>query len=204
MCIRDRFYRRIIAILQLHQGRSCSEVAEMLQVSKRAVEYWRKKFLLKGVAGIRPLAKGKSRSSRLSKDQKDRLYNIVVAGPEKSGYSTAVWTCSMIRDEIKKRFNVSYHPNYVSSILKSIGLSWKKCSGVGDGRDPKQRVEWLSKKWPAFLKQARENRGCLLFEDEVSFDRYNNLSYTWGPVNEKIAVKTTCLLYTSPSPRDRG
>lgn len=181
---------RIQGIFALSAGASCVQVANRLSVSVRAVERWRVLFLTKGATGLL-VGKAKGAESKLNATEKQMLYQLIVAGPQASGYASGCWRSPMIVELIAKCFGVSYHPNYVSRLLGSMGLSWQKAGFDAAGKDPQARKQWIEDRWPAIVEKAKKLNAHILFVDEVSFPQWGSLSYTWAPRGQQPVVKTS-------------
>src|SRR3954462_12542813 len=63
-----RYDHRLHGVLLVAQGMNCSQVAELLGDSPRAVAYWVEKFEKKGLAGLQEGARS-GRPSKLDADQ---------------------------------------------------------------------------------------------------------------------------------------
>ncbi len=181
---------RIQGILHLAEGRSCAQVASLLRVSVRAVERWRGLFLSKGAAGLPP-GKASGAVSKLTPQQKQELYTMIIDGPQSSGYSSACWRSPMIADLITQRFGVIYHPYYIPQLLRSIGLSWQKSTFDAAGKDEDKRAAWINERWDAILTKAHQRKAHILFGDEASFPQWGSLSYTWAAKGAQPVVKTS-------------
>ena len=181
---------RIAGILRLAEGDSCAQVAALLRVSVRAVERWRVLFLSKGTSGL-PLAQASGAVSKLTKEQRQKLYELILAGPQASGYSSACWRSPMIAELIVRRFGVNYHPYYIAELLRSIGLSWQKATFDAAGKDETKRQNWITERWAAIRERAQQGNAQILFEDEASFPQWGSLSYTWAAKGAQLVVKTS-------------
>src|SRR5260221_10819421 len=62
------------------------------------------------------------RKPRLSEKQRQQLEKLLVAGPERLGYETPLWTCPRVAHLIEQEFDVGYHEGHVWKIL--VGLGW--------------------------------------------------------------------------------
>ncbi len=181
---------RIVGIFRLAEGYSCAQVAALLQVSVRAVERWRLCFLSKGAAGLPP-GKATGSKSKLTEKQKQLLYQIILTGPQASGYSSACWRSPMVAELIAQRFGVIYHPYYIPQLLRSLGLSWQKATFDAAGKDEAKREAWLKERWTAIVEKAKGLNAHILFGDEASFPQWGSLSYTWAAKGAQPVVKTS-------------
>ncbi len=143
---------------------------------------------------LRQWFRGRGAKSKLSTKQKDELYQMIQAGPQKNGFDSGLWNTAMIAELIWLKFGVKYNPRYLSGFLKRIGLSYQKAKfesdKVDDEKYRKARNEWEEETWPRILEEAKKNKAIILFGDEVSFAMWGSLSRTWAPIGKQPTVKT--------------
>lgn len=152
----ERETRRRIAGRLLLQGRPLQEVADTVDASLSSVKRW-KKAVLKG--GLDALAT-KPRSGRppaLSDADKDRLLEILLAGPIQAGYRTDLWTCKRVAEVIEREFGVQYHERYPWEILRSLGFSCQKPEQRAREQDEEAVRHWRRYTWPR-LKRGDGNK----------------------------------------------
>ena len=172
-----RFYKITKALLMIADEYRISTIAEILNVSTRTIFYWLSKFLAERFSWLLGYHyRGRGRKSKLTQNQKQKLYQIVEQGPEKYGFDCGIWTSAMIAEVILREFNVTYNPRYLCSLLKKIGLSYQKAAFVSDHLDEDKRKHSVEVTLPAILKQAQETNAAILFCDEVSFAQWGSLS----------------------------
>ncbi len=190
-----RLYRQAWAILLIAEGRRGSEIAALFRISEKTVREWWTRFLVERFAWLgQQHYQGRGRKSRLTRQQRQRLYTLVEQGPEAAGFACGVWNSAMIVEAIQKEFNVTYHPRYVSALLHAIGLTYQKarfvCDQIQDDEYRRTRCRWDKITWPRLLRQARQAGGVILFGDEVSFAQWGSLARTWAPRGHQPTVKT--------------
>jgi putative transposase len=129
-------YRMAQALIWIGEGRFISEVAGLLRVSVGTIYNWLKEFMGKGLSCFsRRHYQGRGRKSKLSAEQKQTLYDRVVAGPEANGFDCGVWNSAMIAEMIWVEFGVKYNPRYLSTLLRKLGLSYQKARFISDRQD---------------------------------------------------------------------
>jgi transposase len=69
------------------------------------------------------------RKPRLSESQVDRPEQLLVAGPERLGYETPLWTCPRVAHLIEQEFGVGHHEGHVWKILIRLGWSPQRPTG---------------------------------------------------------------------------
>jgi len=185
-----RAVKRISALLDVARDEAIEDVARKYDVARQTVHRWVTELLLEGLDSLK-YEKSSGRKPRLTKTQKERLKEVVKAGPQAAGFQTACWTSLLIQIVIYREFKVLYSRHYVCELLHNLGFSFQKARFVSDHLDEKRRREWMEKEWPKILRQAKKMRAYLLFEDEASFPQWGSLGYTWAPKGQQPLVKTT-------------
>ena len=64
---------------------------------------------------------------------KHQLRKLLLAGPERLGYETPLWTCPRAAHLIEQQFGVHYHEGHVWKLL--VGLGWSPQLTVGQARE---------------------------------------------------------------------
>ena len=88
--------KRIMAMLAVTEGTVCSVIATTLKVSEESIRLWVNAFLLKGVKSFNYI-KSPGKPSKLTKTQKKQLDQLIIQGPQKSGFPGACWRSPMIQ-----------------------------------------------------------------------------------------------------------
>ena len=191
-----RLHKIAWCLLLIHQHRELAEIATLLNISERTVRNWLTRFLVERFSWLLcHHFQGRGRKPKLRPSQKEKLYQIVVAGPERHGFECAVWNSAMITEVIQREFKVTYNPRYVCQLLHTMGLTYQQAKFISDRVDDpehrKQRRKWDRETWPAIVQRARAASGVILFGDEVSFAQWGSLTRTWAPRGEQPLVKTS-------------
>ena len=182
--------KRVTALLGLARGEPAAAVAAGVGVSRSSVYAWLHAFLLEGMSGLRVHWRG-GRPPKLTPTQRQRLAELIDAGPEAAGFPTGCWQALLIQQVIQREFGVSYNVHYLADLLHTLGFSFQKARFVSDHLDEVARATWLAYTFPAWRAQAAAAGGLLLFGDEASFAQWGSLGYTWARVGQQPVVKTT-------------
>jgi transposase len=120
-------WRRVLALLQVGQGRPIAEVAQRLRVDRRSVYRWVERF----AASHRPEAlshqRGQGRPRIWSEDLTQLLATALGQSPLQLGYSANTWTVPVLQ-----AFLAVYLPGQEVSArtvrrrLKELGYVWKR------------------------------------------------------------------------------
>ncbi len=181
--------RHISALLMLADGHSLATVVERLSVCRSTVYAWVRAFLLDRYASLRRRS-STGRPPKLTPTHKQRLCQLVTAGPEAAGYQTGCWSSALLQDLIHREFGVLYNVHYIAELLGNLGFSYQKARFVSDHLNAEKRQEWLRETWPALVQTARRTGALLLFGDEASFAQWGSLAYTWAIRGQQPLVKT--------------
>lgn len=137
-------------------------IARRLGVSLRAVRRWAKRLRDHPSSGLRALRSQprSGRPPRLSDAQWRSILKILRKGALKAGFETDRWTLRRIRDLIRRRFGVVYHPNYLAARLRASGWSPQIPAVRAKERDEKVIRAWLEQQWPRIRRKSpAEARG---------------------------------------------
>ena len=182
--------RRLTALVGLAEGQAAAAVAARLGVSTETIYAWLRAFLVERWASLQRRT-SPGRPPKLLPAQKQRLKEVIAAGPEAAGYPTGCWNAALVQDWIERAFGVLYSVTYIAELLRNLGFTYQKARFVSDHLDEARRRRWLTEEWPAILAEARRRQALLLFADEASFAQWGSLGYTWAPRGQQPQV-TTC------------
>lgn len=185
-----RLVKRVTVLLAIARGEPLGEAAGSVGVSRSTGYAWLHAFLAAGVTGLRVRWRG-GRPAKLTPAQRQRLCDLVTAGPEAAGFPTGCWHALLIQEVIVREFGVEYNVHYLAHLLGTLGFSFQKARFVSDHLDAVARATWLAYTWPAWREQAAAIGGLVLFGDEASFAQWGSLGYTWAPIGQQPVVKTT-------------
>lgn len=181
--------KHISALLMLADKLPIPTITQRLSVGRSTVYAWLTAFLHTRFASLHHRTSS-GRPPKLSPSQKQRLCDLVAAGPEAAGYSTGCWHAALLQALIWREFDVMYTVHYVSELLRNLGFSYQKARFVSDHLNEVKREEWLKETWPALVELAQRTGALLLFGDEASFAQWGSLSYTWAVRGQQPVVKT--------------
>jgi transposase len=144
--------RRFQALQLLERGLSQSEIARQLRVGRQSVARWVQQYRVQGKSALRKAGRA-GRRPRLSEKQRQQLERLLVAGPERLGYETPLWTCPRVADLIGQEFQVRYHEGHVWKILVGLGWSPQRPEGRARERNEEQVRQWKKQVWPGLKKK---------------------------------------------------
>jgi transposase len=128
-----------------------------LGVSRATVSDWAKKVEAKGIRGLRKRT-AQGGTSKLTKEQRQKLKRFLDRGALANGFSTDRWTLERVRQLIQREFKVSYHPNYLNRLLRSLGFSPQQPLPQAIEQEKALVEAWLEQDWSRIKKVAAARR----------------------------------------------
>lgn len=144
--------RRRIGGRLLQQGKGVREVARLVGASPSSVSRWKRALEAGGPAALRAKPHP-GRRARLKPEQKKRLEQVLLAGPQAAGFATDLWTLARVAQVIERLFGVTYHPGHVWYLLRGMGWSCQKPERRARERDEAAIAAWRKHDWPRLKKR---------------------------------------------------
>ena len=141
----------------MSQGRTNTEIAEMLDTTPQSVGRWRRTYQKQGDAGL-AAKPAPGRPPRLSARQKQRLAVRLLKGARANGFATDLWTCPRIVELIARRYGVRYHVDHIPRLMASLGFSCQKPERQAAERDEEAIRQWIRVDWSGIKK--RRSQAC--------------------------------------------
>jgi len=142
----------------LKEGKlSQAEIARQLGVSRATVSDWAKIVKAIGIKGLRK-KKAPGSVSKLSKLQKEKLKRMLDRGALAYGFPANRWTLERVCQLIQREFKVSYHPNYLNRLLRSLGFSPQQPLPQAIEQERELVKAWLKQDWSRIKKVAADRR----------------------------------------------
>jgi transposase len=146
--------RRRKAVELLQQKMRIVDVAQAVNASTSSVKRWRDAFEAQGEEGL-DSAPHYQPPARLTEKQQQRLIRTLLKGARASGYANDLWTCPRVLEVIQKLFGVTYHVDYVGTLLHKLGWSVQKPEQRARERDEAAIQRWQHEEWPRIKKGSR-------------------------------------------------
>jgi len=121
-----RTYQRTLALLELDRGRSATDVANMLGVTRQSVHNWAIAFAREPEP---TLLFGNSRRGRpavLTEQTVSCLPLLMRQSPQNLGYSRTDWTVPLLQQELQKGWGFRPSDETVRRGLRQLGFVWKR------------------------------------------------------------------------------
>jgi putative transposase len=150
--------RRLAGGRLLKTGKlSQAEIARQLGVSRTSVSVWAKQVAKEGMNRLRK-RKASGSVSKLTQKQKQALKRLLDRGANACGFPTDRWTLARVAELIKREFGVTYHPNYLNRLLRSLGFSPQKPLPRATEQERELVQAWLERDLPRVKKIVADQR----------------------------------------------
>ncbi|HID30633.1 MAG TPA: IS630 family transposase [Desulfobacterales bacterium] len=113
---------RLLVAVKRRQGKSIDQIASDLEMGRRTVHSWLRRFVKRGLQGAYDV-KQPGRPKRLTDRQLKSLRKDLLAGPEKFGFEKQLWTTRMVQEHVRRRYGVSYVDRHMRRLLRRMGFS---------------------------------------------------------------------------------
>ena len=131
---------KLYAIIQLTRGYSTRKLEEFYRVTHKQICNWADRFDAEGIEGLR-IKPGRGHHCRLSEDQKYQLQGDLLKSPEAFGYNTANWSGPIVREHIRKTYQVEYKQAAVYTLMHVLGFSFQRAKASYPERNKIKRQE---------------------------------------------------------------
>lgn len=167
--------------------RHCA-IAEVLDVSDRAVRRWLERAHSEGPQSLRSHC-APGRPPRLTPGQRQLIPDVLWHGAEAYGFRGEVWNCARVASVLNEEFGVAYHPGHVSRILKDLGLTPQVPITRAIQRDEDEIRRWQREAWPGLCRRAQRERRTLIFVDESGFYLLPATARTYAPAGRTPVLR---------------
>jgi transposase len=182
---------RIRAVSQVEHGAHPEDVAPALGMTKAAVYAWLANYREGGLEALkaRPVP---GRPPKLSGAQLARLYALIVGNdPRQLRFKFALWTRAMVRELIRREFDVALSEVSVGRLLRKLGLSPQRPLYRAYQQNPEAVRRWKTEEYPAIRAEAAQVGATIYFADEAGVRSDYHAGTTWAPVGHTPVVATT-------------
>lgn len=165
-------------------------IAEQIGVACSTIYRWLADFMRRSFDSFQ-FRHSPGRPAKLTLPQQEQLRQMLDQGPQANGFSSAIWSGTLIAYLIEREFGQKFKPGYLPQLLAKLGFSYQKARFESSHLDEERRAEWLKISWPTIVREAQTKGALLLFGDEASFAQWGSLGYTWARRGCQPTVKTT-------------
>ena len=182
---------RIRAVKQVEDGVHPETVARAIGMNSATVYRWVAAHREGGLDALKakPVP---GRPPKLKGPQIARLYALIVGkDPRQLQFDFALWTREMVREVIRREFDVALSAVSVGRLLRKMGLSPQRPVWLATQQNPDAVEEFKSVVFPKIRAEAAASGGTVWFADEAGVRSDYHAGTTWAPVGKTPVVKST-------------
>jgi transposase len=121
-----RSYRRTLAILEIDQGQSIAEVADLLGVTRQSVYNWVEAYRQAPAPQSLLDQYGTGRPSLWTEPLQTLLLTCMDQRPNELGYAAVNWTVPLLREHLYRRGGQWLSDDTIRRQLDRLGYVWKR------------------------------------------------------------------------------
>lgn len=150
-----RLYRRTLAILEVAQGQSPTQVARRLGVSRRMVYYWIEAYSLRHDPADLIPEYSPGRPTLWTEEVRTVVQDLLTRSPTERGYYAVNWTVPLLQEELGHATGTCFSDDTIRRELHRLGYVWKRPRYV---LDPDPELEKKTANLPANSGVAASQR----------------------------------------------
>jgi transposase len=121
-----RLYRRLLAILEVDQGRSVTDLAHLLNVSVQCIYNWIDRFQNQGSETALEDQYGIGRPSCWTEERVVLLQSLLASSPSHWGYFANEWTVPLLQEQLRHSIGQTFAEDTIRRQLHRLGYVWKR------------------------------------------------------------------------------
>lgn len=179
------------AVTRIDAGESPEAVAQGIGISRRQICRWLLAYHYGGLDELKakPIA---GAPPKLGPKQVAKLLRMIQSkSPLQCQFEFALWTLSMIRELIRRKFAVSLSEVSVGRLMKRLGYSPQRPLYRAWQQDPALVAQWRTEQYPKIVARAKREGALVFFADESGIRSDHHAGTTWAPVGQTPVVKAT-------------
>lgn len=171
---------RLRVIKLILDGAKPEELAKALDINIRTIYTWLAKYHYGGDDALKTQPKS-GRPPKLKGDQLARLVNLIRDHhPLQLQFPFALWTLKMVRELIRREFQVALSEVAVGRLLRRLGLSPQRPLHRAIEPNPVLVDRWRKEDFPAIQRAATDINALIMFADESGIRTDYHRGTTWG------------------------
>jgi transposase len=179
------------AVKRVEAGESPEVVAVGLGINRRTIYRWLTAYhyggdealAAKRIAGAPP---------KLNGQQMARLSHMVrECNPLQLKFKYALWTLAMIRELIRREFDVRLSEVSVGRLMRRLGFTPQRPLYRAWQQDPQLVADWRAREYPQIAARAKREQALIFFADESGVRSDHHAGTTWAPQGRTPVVEAT-------------
>jgi len=179
------------AIKMLNKGRQQTVVAKELEVSRKQVNGWWKRYQEGGWEALKARKRGpKGGSRKLTAEQELEVQRLIAEkAPDQLKLKYALWTREAVGQLIKKRYGVVYALQSLSVVLKRWGFTPQRPLKRAYEQRPAEVQRWMQESYPAIQAKAKAEKAEIWWGDETAAKPEAHVRRSFAPKGQTPVVR---------------
>lgn len=180
------YRRRANALVLLSEGHTITQVASLLQATRKSVRGWKVRYETYGESGLVPEVGGHPVTST-TEEVCSLLLELIDREPEELGYLASGWTSEMLAEQVWSQLETFIHPSTIRRLLPRLGVHWNRARPTLRIRDKhkKRKMQAVNRA----LNSASEAHP-VFYVDEADVDLNPRIGFSWMRKGVQKAVAT--------------
>jgi transposase len=141
----SRYHHRLHAVLLVAQGMTCPQAAQWLGDSRRAVEYWVRRFDDKGLAGLREAGRS-GRPARMTGPQIELVRTVLRRPPPGAVPKGKRWNGKLLSAYLKRQLGLALGVRQCQRLLQQLGSPSGKPKRRNSDASPARQIALVRRK----------------------------------------------------------
>jgi len=181
--------KKVVRAVTVH-GKTQREAARMFEVSENSVSAWVRAFSDNGAGALKTKRIGRPKGTALTNEQSQSIRKSVLGKyPDQLRLPGMLWTREAVSALVERRFGVCLSRWTIGRYLHSWGLTAQKPAKRALEQNPAQVRYWLQTKYPAIVRQAKEEKAQIWWGDESGLRSDHQTGTTWAEKGKTPVVK---------------
>jgi transposase len=188
----EELRRRAVALVA--EGRSQTEVAGVLDVSRQSVSEWVRAYRLGGEAALAAAKRGRrwGEKTALAPWQQAQIAKAIRdKNPDQLRLPGFLWTRALVCELIDRRFGIRVAEKTVGRYLRAWGFSPQKPARRALEQNSELVARWLDERYPEIEARAHREKALILWADEMGLRSDHTAGRSWSPVGRTPVVEGT-------------
>ncbi len=188
----EELRRRAVSLVV--EGRSQSEVARLLDVSRQSVNAWVAVFRRDGERALAARRRGRRPGEKtvLTVRQQAQIARAIrEKNPDQLRLPGFLWTRALVCELIERRFGIGVTEKTAGRYLRVWGFSPQKPARRAFEQDPEAVGAWLEERYPAIVARAYRERAQILWADEMGLRSDHTAGRSWSPLGQTPVIPGT-------------
>jgi transposase len=186
----EELRRRAVALVG--QGRSQTEAAALLDVSRQSVSEWVRAHRLGGEEALRARTRGRRAGEKtaLAPWQQAQIAKAIrEKNPDQLKLPGFLWTRALVCELVERRFHIRIAEKTAGRYLRSWGFSPQKPARRALEQNPELVARWLDERYPEIERRAYREKALILWLDEMGLRSDHSAGRSWSPVGKTPVIE---------------